>query len=283
MFFNDIFNIFIAQTSTKFMPVITLTTDWGLKDHYVSAVKGYILSQLPGVNIIDISHLSPSHDMVQASFIFLNSYRNFPEGTVHVIGVNSIREDEENSEYIAVYDKGHYFIGCDNGFFSIVFPQDPEKIVLLSAAKDLKTTFPERDIFVKAACHLANGGLPEDLGDEKTGMNRKLILQPVVDDKVIRAAVAYVDSYKNLITNVSKELFEQVARGRNFIIFIRSFEYELNKISKSYHEVDKGEKLALFNSSGYLEIAINKGPASTLLGLKNGDSIRIEFYDNQDR
>lgn len=265
------------------MPIITLTTDWGLKDHYVSAVKGTILTQFPEVNIIDISHLSPSYDIVQSSFIFLNSYKNFPNGTVHIIGVNSIREDQKDGEYIAINHNGHFFLGCDNGFFSIVFPEDPQRIVELAAAKDLITTFPSRDIFVKAACHLAKGGSLDDLGSERKLLNRKLTLHPVIDDKVIRGTIAYVDSYKNLITNVTKELFYEVAKGRSFTIFIRSFEYELNKISHTYDEVDNGEKLALFNSSGYLEIAINKGPASTLLGLKNGDGIRIEFYDNQDR
>jgi S-adenosyl-L-methionine hydrolase (adenosine-forming) len=261
------------------MPVITLTTDWGLKDHYVSAVKGQILSHLPEAHIIDISHLVPSFDIVQSSFIFLNSYKNFPAGTVHIIGVNSIREEE--SEYVAIKHEGHFFVGCDNGFFSIIFQQKPDKIVELTSARDYKSTFPARDIFVKAACHLAIGGSLDDLGAERTVMNRKLILQPVIDGKVIRGAIAYVDAYKNLITNVTKDLFEQVAQGREFTIFFRSFEYELNRISSSYNEVDGGEKLALFNSSGYLEIAINKGPASTLLGLKNGDGIRIEFYDNQ--
>ena len=263
------------------MPVITLTTDWGIKDHYVSVVKGQILTHLPAASIIDISHLSPSHDIVQSSFIFLNSYKNFPPGTIHIISVNSIREDEKDSEYVVIENEGHYFIGCDNGFFSIVFPDNPQKIFEIENAKNLKTTFPARDIFVSAAVQLANGKPSHELGPIRNGINRKLILQPVVDDNVIRGAVAYVDSYKNLITNVTKDLFEKVARGRRFIIFIRSFEYELNKISRSYNEVDRGEKLALFNSSGYLEIAINQGPASTLLGLKNNDGIRIEFYDNQ--
>ena len=262
------------------MPIITLTTDWGLKDYYVSAVKGRILSQLPEANIVDISHLAPSFDLIQSSFIFLNSYKNFPEGTIHIIDVNSIREDEEESEYVAIAHDNHFFVGCDNGFFSIVFPETPQKIVQLATGKKLISTFPTLDIFVEAACHLANGNSINDLGNDRTFINRKLTLLPVVDDKVIRGSIAYIDSYKNLITNVDKALFEKMADGRKFTIFIRSFEYEINKISTTYSEVERGEKLALFNSSGFLEIAINKGPAASLLGLKNGDSIRIEFYDN---
>jgi hypothetical protein len=264
------------------MPIITLTTDWGIKDHFVSAVKGQILSLLPNANILDISHLTPSFDLIQSSFVFLNSYKNFPAGTIHIIGINSIREDEKGSEYIAIKDNDQYFIGCDNGFFSIVFPQNPQKIIEIAAAKNLITTFPTRDIFIKVAVHLAQGGTFEEIGPERTSMNRKLTLLPVVDERVIRGSIAYVDSYKNLVTNITKDLFERVAHGRKFIIFIRSFEYDLNRISNTYNEVPEGEKLAIFNSSGYLEIAINKGPASSLLGLKNNDSIRIEFNDFTD-
>ncbi|MGI8892336.1 MAG: SAM hydrolase/SAM-dependent halogenase family protein, partial [Bacteroidia bacterium] len=202
--------------------------------------------------------------------------------TVHILGINSIREDEKDSEYVVIRHEGHYFVGCDNGFFSIIFPDNPEKMIEISFAKNIKTTFPTRDVFIKAAAHLLKGGSIDELGPDRIVMNRKLILHPIVDEKVIRGTIAYVDSYKNLITNIKKDLFERVANGRRFIIFIRSFEYDLNKISSSYNEVPEGEKLALFNSSGHLEIAINKGSASGLLGLKNNDSIRIEFYDNQD-
>src|ERR1051326_4797986 len=123
------------------MAIITLTTDLGLKDHYVSAVKGAILSQLPDVNIVDISHLVPTFDIVQAAYILKNAYPNFPPGTVHIIGVNA--EASVKTPHIALSVSGHFFIGADNGIFSFLFDRVPDKIVELNIKQDTDNlTFP---------------------------------------------------------------------------------------------------------------------------------------------
>lgn len=262
------------------MAIVTLTSDWGLKDYYVSAVKGAIYSEFPDAKIVDVSHLVPPFDILQASFILKNSYVNFPPGTVHIIGVNTLVNAD--TRFLAVKANGHYFIGADNGIFSLIFDKMPERIIDVSYSIEKSSiTFPTKEIFVKAACYLAKGGAIEDLGIERDSYLERILLRAVVEGSIIRGSVIYIDSYKNVITNITRELFEEVGKGRSFMMFFRKFEYNIEAISHSYLDVYEGEKVALFSSTGYLEIAINQGKASSLLGLEMGDTVRVEFYDNK--
>jgi S-adenosylmethionine hydrolase len=262
------------------MAIITLTTDWGIKDYYVSAVKGTILSIYPQAHIVDVSHMVPPFDILQASFILKNSYFNFPKGTVHVIGVNTLVGEE--TRYLIVFAKGHYFVGADNGIFSLIFDEAPQKIVELKRHESLTNiTFPTKEILVQAACHIAQGKELDILGHEVSSYLERTLLRPVVEDSLIRGSVIYIDSYKNIITNITQPLFEKVGYGRPFTIFFRKFEYNITSISQSYSDVFEGEKVALFSSTGYLEIAIHQGKASGLLGLDMGDTVRVEFHDEK--
>jgi S-adenosyl-L-methionine hydrolase (adenosine-forming) len=261
------------------MAIITLTTDWGYTDYFLAAVKGSILKRTPQVQIIDICHEVPHFDLVFCAFTLKNTWHTFPEGTVHIIGVNSMASDEE--PFLVVSHQGHYFIGTDNGIFSLILDEMPVKMRKLENIP--LSSFPTRDIFVPVACHLAGKGKFDELGEPYDKINEKILLRPVTEEKAIRGNVTYVDSFKNLVTNISRELFESVGQGKSFQLFFRSFEYSIEQISELYTDVPEGEKLAFFNSAGFLEIAINKGPAATLLGVKFGDYIRIEFNDNKDR
>jgi len=256
------------------MAIITLTSDWGLKDHYVGSVKGTILKKLPEATIIDITHQIPPFNIEQASFVLRNSYRDFPEGSIHIIGVNS--EESENCPHTAVLIDGHYFIGADSGVFALIFDKTPEKVVEIEIIQDSDLfTFSTRDRFIKAAVHLAEGKKIEALGSPRQDINQKILFEPVVNENLIKGLVIYIDTYENIITNISQELFQEVAKGRNFRIVFRS--NSINKISKSYTDVSAGEILALFSTTGFLEIAINQGNASSLLGLEYKDPVRIEF------
>jgi S-adenosylmethionine hydrolase len=260
------------------MAIITLTTDWGTKDYYVSAVKGAILSTSAHVQMIDVSHQVPPFDILQASFILKNSYFNFPAGTVHLIGVNTLVGPE--TRYLAVFANGHYFVGADNGIFSLIFDEPPAQIVQLLVTDNLvNITFPTKEILVPAACYLALGGDMTALGTSVSSYIERTLLRPVVENSIIRGSVIYIDSYKNIITNITESLFTKVGNGRPFTIFFRKFEYNITSISKSYSDVFEGEKLALFSSTGYLEIAIHQGKASGLLGLDMGDTVRVEFHE----
>jgi len=260
------------------MAIITLTTDLGLRDNYVASVKGAILSELPDTTIIDITHNIPSFDLFKTAFIIRNCYHDFPKGTIHIIGVNS--ETNINSPHIVIYNKGHYFIGADNGMFSLIFDANPDKSFELNLSQDTdRITFPTKDVFVKAACHIARGGTLEVIGTQQTKIVERTIFRAVNENNIIKGMAIYIDHYGNVITNITEMMFKEFGRGRKFSIFFRRAEYEINQISKSYCEVPDGERLALFSSTGFIEIAMNKGNASKLFGLKQGGIIRIEFYD----
>lgn len=269
------------------MAIITLTSDWGYKDYYLAVVKGSILRLCPDVTIIDISHDILSFDITQAAFIVKNSYRYFPEGTIHIISINSI--ENENSpqpvKHIVMFADKHYFIGADNGLFSMICEDSTvkcrvEKIVEINKDKIEKDfySFPERSIFVQAACHIAKGRKIEELGKIKKHLIERRFIQPVTTESSIIGHIIYIDKNGNAITNISYTLFNDIRRKREFSIFIKRQDYEITEISKSYNSVEDGEKLALFNSAGYLEISMNMGNAGTLLGLTYNDSVRIEFH-----
>ncbi len=257
------------------MGVITLTTDLGHKDFYQAALKGSIISQLPAVQLIDISHDIPSFDIQHAAYVLKNAYRYFPEKTVHLIGIDSVFN--EDTRYLALRYNNHFFVGADNGIFSLVLDGPPQEIVELNIIQNLKYLhFPLTDIFTKAACHLAKGGKLTEIGDPVDTLVDRTLVQPVVEKDSLRGSVVFIDSFGNVISNISKELFNKVQRGRSFVVYFRRNE-TIDQMSWHYNEVPEGEKLCLFGISNYLEIAINKGNASGLLGLNKGDIIRVEF------
>lgn len=256
------------------MAIITLTSDWGLKDHYVGAVKGAILQRMPEINIVDISHRIPSFEIEQAAFVLRNCFRLYPKGTVHIIGVNT--EESDAYSHTVVEVEGQYFIGTDSGIFSMIFDKKPDKIIELTIPQDSGFfTFSSRDRFAKAAVHLAEGKPIEKLGDQKDNIVEKILFKPVVDQGVIKGHVIYIDSYENIITNIHEDLFNEIKENKNFLISFRS--HSIKKISSSYQDVPPGEILALFDSNGLMEIAMNQGNAAGLLGLNYKDLVRIEF------
>jgi S-adenosyl-L-methionine hydrolase (adenosine-forming) len=257
------------------MPIITLTSDWGLKDHYLGAVKGAIYSRLPGISIVDISHTIPPFDLNQAAFIIRNFYKDFPPGTIHILGINT-EASIETPHTLVVHD-GHYFIGADNGIFSLIFDEIPSTIYELDVLQDSDYfTFSARDVFVKVACHIAEGKPVDQLGTPKKSIVRKMSFKPVIDGNLIKGKVIYIDNYENVFTNISEAFFKSVVKGQKFAIMFRSASYRITTISKSYKDVVEGEMLALFSTSGHLEIAINQGKASSLLGLRMDQPVLIE-------
>lgn len=259
------------------MAIITLTSDWGLKDHYTGAVKGALLSLIPDATIIDITHEIPPYDIEPASFVIRNCYHNFPKGTIHIIGINT-EASIENPHIVALYD-GHYFIGADNGIFPLIFAGKPEKIIELTITQDTDYfTFSTRDVFVKAAYLLSRGDKPEQIGVVRDNLFERISLRPVIEANIIKGNVIYIDAYENVITNITEDLFREIGKGKKYTISWRSG-YEITEISHAYKDVDPGEKLALFGSTGHLEIAMCMGNASSLLGLKMKDSVRIEFEE----
>ncbi len=258
------------------MLIITLTTDWGLKDHYLAAVKGKIYSQKPDLNIVDISHQITPFSIEQAAFIFKNCYQNFPEGTIHILGVST--EESDKCPHLIIQHKRHYFIGADNGIFSMIFDEKPEKIIELEIPQDSDYfTFSTRDRFVKAAMHILNNKPIEKLGGQKNEINVKIPFKPAISNNTIKGMAIYIDTYENIITNITEELFKSVGKGRKYKVLLRG--EEVHKIQQSYNDVPVGEIVVIFGSNKHLEVAINHGNASSLLGISLNDSIMIEFED----
>ena len=259
------------------MPIITLTSDWGLRDHYLGAVKGALVSQVPEATVIDITHSIPVFDLNQAAFIIRNFYKNYPAGTIHILAINA--EASIETPHTLVVHEGHYFIGADNGIFSLIFDEPPEKIIELEVMQDSDYfTFPTRDVFIKVAVHIAKGKPVDELGHPKQSLLQKIPFAPVIDGDLIKGKVIYIDNYENVFTNISEPLFHSMTRGKKFAILLRSANYRITEISKSYKDVVEGEMLALFSTTGLLEIAINQGKASSLLGLKIDKSVLIEIF-----
>ncbi|WP_432410984.1 SAM hydrolase/SAM-dependent halogenase family protein [Rasiella sp. SM2506] len=275
------------------MPIITLTTDFGEKDHFVGAVKGAIYSELADTKIVDISHsISPFHS-TEAAYIIQNAYKSFPPGTIHIIGIDS--ELNPENQHIAVKLDGHYFICANNGIISMLASEiNPEKIVEINIHDRIISNFPVLDVFVKVACHLARGGTLDVIGKSIAEIKELVGIKPVVnrEDSQIIGNVIYIDNYGNVVSNISKVLFEEIGKGRPFKITARRAHFSeiysqysdaINfDIPKERREED-GKKLAIWNSSGYLELAIYKsnpmtvGSASSLFGLQFRDAVSVNF------
>jgi S-adenosylmethionine hydrolase len=261
------------------MALITLTTDWRGDDYYLGSVKGMILSNNPNATIVDITHQIYPFNAAQAAFILRNSYKYYPKGTVHIIDVNS--EASEHCSHVAFQYNNHFFIGADNGSFGLLLQDDePEKIVKIEKFYNEGCfTFPALYVFAPAAALLSIQGDIDALGNALPKLNKQVALHPTIQESVIAGTVIYIDSYQNVITNISKELFERIGKGRKFEILVQSYHYKINRINKTYNETSSGELLALFNSAGLLEIAINRGNVAELLNLGMNSNVRIKFSD----
>ena len=258
------------------MPVITLTTDWGTKDHYLSSVKGSILKQIPDACIIDISHQVEPFNLKEAAYIIKNSYSFFPENSIHIIGIDT--EESDTNPHVALLKDKHYFIGSDNGIYSLIFDSAPDQIVELDIIQDSDYyTFSSRDRFVKAAAMISSGKKLEELGPARDKISEQMLFRPVISADAIKGIVIYIDNYENVITNITRNLFEKTRKGRKFRIVFRG--EEIKTIKSSYSEVNVTDLVALFASNGHLQIALNKANASSLLGLYMDDPVRIEFFD----
>lgn len=254
------------------MPVVTLTSDFGLTDYYVAVIKGALLSQNQNLNIIDITHNVKNYDIVQGAFVLKNAYSSFPKETIHVLSVNNFYS--KKNCFLAVRYDDHYFLGPDNGIFSLLFDEKPEDIYELEF--DRIGDFPLKDIFSKAVGHIANGLPFNEIGIKVDEIEERISFQPVIQKSQIRGTVIHIDHYENVVVNITKELFEQVREKRKFSIYFKRSN-PIQKISKNYSDVAVGERLCFFNSASCLEIAINMGKASSMLGLNIDDSVQIDF------
>ena len=275
------------------MRVVTLTTDFGNKDYFVSAIKAALLDEIKEVNIVSISHQISPYNVTEASYILKNSYKLFPKGTIHIVGVDS--ELTMENIHLVIYHDDHYFIGADNGIFSLIFNEKKIKDIFeINIHNKTISSFPVLDVFVKVAGHISRNGKLEVVGKKINSILELTNLKPVISnnkDKIL-GSVIYIDNYGNVITNITKKIFNDIGKSREFTIVARSIKFD--RIYSTYSESidfniskdrrnEDGKKIAIFNTAGHLELAIYKsnpltvGSASTLFGLGYRDSVTVIF------
>jgi S-adenosylmethionine hydrolase len=276
------------------MSIITLTTDYGLKDHYVGVLKGKILYDFPDANIIDISHDIDPFNIFEASYILQSAYQHFPKGTVHFIGVDATRNKENN--HVAMLLNGHYFVGADNGIMSLLSQKIiPEQLITVTIHDRLPVEVTDVDVLIKVATHLAKGGLLNVVGRSLDKLKEIKSIQPIVssDYKTLSGQVIYIDHFGNVVFNITKKSFLDIGRGRPYEIKVKRD--KLKTILPNYSDIaitDKyplkyyeGKLLAVFNEAEFLEIALYRsntsisGSAASLLDFKKNDIITIQFFD----
>jgi S-adenosyl-L-methionine hydrolase (adenosine-forming) len=271
----------LKETNMKPSGIITLLTDFGLSDPYVAMMKGVILSINPDAVLVDISHSIPVGRIVQGAEMIIDSYPFFPKGTVHLVivdpGVGSGRR------LLGIEANGHFFVGPDNGiFWPMIKDRRNTAIINLTGKRyflpQVTTTFHGRDIFAPVAAHLS-------MGEDLFRMGEKII-DPVkitipschITDDVLYGEISRVDNFGNIITSIHGKELESFLKNDDPNIFIGDL--ELLRISRTYLDVEEGEPLALINSSGMLEIAVNLGRASEFTGIRKeeliGSKVRIK-------
>ena len=275
------------------MSIITLTTDYGNKDYSVSELKAKIYNEISDVRIVDISHNISPFNLTEAAYIIKSAYRHFPKESIHIIGIES--ELTPENAHIAMKFDNNYFIGADNGVFSMIIDDfKADSIVEINIHKNYNNTITANDVFVKVATHISRDGKLEVIGKNIDSIKEIKDIKPVIsnDNNQIIGSVIYIDNYGNVVTNITEKIFNEISKSRAFTIYARNVKFD--KIYNNYSDAidysipkekreEDGKKIALFNNLGYLELSIYKsnpstvGSASTLFGLGYRDQISIHF------
>lgn len=248
------------------MAVITLTSDIGHQDYLVGAVKGQLMGMDPGFQLVDVTHALSPFNYPQAAYVCRGAFKQFPLGTYHLVMVNLF--DEKPEHLLLVRHQGHYFFIADNGLITMILEEVPELVVALPLPRgEMRNTLLFTQVFGRAIQELQKGKRPQELGDPGVSIHVKNPLRPQLGNNWMEGQVIFIDHFENVIVNISRDEFEEQRKGRSFKIVFKRDEV-IDKISETYADAGEGEKLALFNAAGYLEIAINKGNAAGLLGLQ---------------
>jgi S-adenosylmethionine hydrolase len=267
------------STLPSALSLITLLTDFGTADYFAGAMKGAILCVNPHVNIVDITHEIPAHDIYAGAFTLMAAYKSFPAKTIHVgvvdPGVGSERRP------ILVVSRDYFFVGPDNGLFGYIYERERE-VRVFHLTNDsyfrpaVSATFHGRDLFAPVAGAVSNGVEPPELGREITDYVR---LEPLavraVEAGRLEASVIHVDRFGNCITNITRAdlTAEMLTKGARLVVCGR----EIASFRNFFGEegADKSELFAVWGSAGFLEIAAFKASAASLLDIKRGERVLV--------
>ncbi|WEK34211.1 MAG: SAM-dependent chlorinase/fluorinase [Candidatus Pseudobacter hemicellulosilyticus] len=248
------------------MALLTLTSDIGQQDYLVGAVKGQLLQINPDFRLVDISHSLSPFNYPQAAYICRNAIRNFPPYSFHLVMVNLFEKRPE--QLLLAFHQEQYILCADNGLLTMILEDKPEMVMGLPLdPTTIKNTLYCTRVMGEAVQALQSGKGIQQIGQPDISFVEKNHLRPMLGDNWIEGQIIFIDNFENIVVNITRQEFESQRRGRGFSITFRRDEV-ISQISESYADVPEGEKLAIFNSAGYLEIAINKGNAAGLFGLQ---------------
>lgn len=248
------------------MPIITLTTDFGLQDYLVAAVKGQLYSGMDNITIVDVSHQLSSFNYPQAAYFCDSAFKHFPPETVHIVLVNMF-DDKPTQMLLSTY-KNQYIACADNGLVTMISDGAPVEVVGLPLpAETQPNTLVCTQVIANAIRKIFRGEKLSAVGTPGVTFNEKLRLKYVNSPTTMEGQILYIDNFENVIVNITRDDFDRERKGRNFKIVFKRDEV-IDTISQTYACVSHGEKVAFFNSAGYLEVAINKGNAAGLFGLQ---------------
>lgn len=266
------------------MYIITIISDWLHCDYYLPKLMGGLYSLSNEVRMVDLSHSSAPFNIPQACFVLKNSYKNFPEGSVHLLAVNS--EPEQETPMVVVQYDGHWFVGPNDGRFSLLldYGKDvPPAAAYVLPLPGLFSTFMACGLFIKAVALITENKVEQEL--ERVPLKMVGNDVPVIMEDRIVGRVVYIDSYGNAITNISRETF---ARGYinwkannehdpDFIIYVQGPYLKITTIHDCYTDVQNGCTVALFNSVGLLELAIHNGNFAQVENIDTTAEVMIKF------
>ena len=248
------------------MALLTLTSDIGQQDYLVGAIKGELLKLYPHFRIADISHHLLPFNYPQAAYVARNAIRNFPSHTFHMVLVNLFENKPE--QLLLAFHNEQYILCADNGLLSMILETKPELVIGLPLEKTApRNTLHCVRVMGEAVLKLVQGVSLAQIGQPDVPYMEKNALRPLLSDHWIEGQIIFIDNFENVIVNITREQFEDQRKGRSFRIVFKRNEV-IDRISETYADVPEGEKLALFNAAGYLEIAVNKGNAAGLFGLQ---------------
>ena len=248
------------------MPLLTLTSDIGNRDYLVSAIKAQLLQTNENFNIIDISHQIPPFNFPQAAYVCRSAVNHFPDFSYHIILVNLF--ETKPVRLLLAFHKNQYYLCADNGLLPMILEEKPEMVIEIPLDHDAATkTIYLTGIMGNTINKLINGTSIQSIGIADAAYIEKNPLRPVPGENWIEGQIIFIDNFENVIVNITRNYFEEQRKGRSFRIVFKRDEV-IDKLSETYADVEEGEKLAFFNNAGYLEIAINKGNAAGLFGLK---------------
>lgn len=260
------------------MPIVTLLTDLGNKDHYLATVKADIYTKIPNARIIDISNDINKFNIFEASFLLKNAFSHFPEGTFHLIGITS--NQTRKNRFLVFYFQKQFILTPDNGVFQLFTEEKAQSVLEINHNQSNSPRFLS-EILIETAQHIVNNVPAEEIGQQTSEYIKLLPFHPTITSYSITGCSIYIDSFGNVITNISEKIFHETGKGRSFKIPLPG--ENISEISENYSDVRIGDALAFFNSGGNLEIAINGENASKMIFprqvYQTEFQITIEFLD----